>query len=588
MKRQTWYTLVAIVMVASVLLSACAPAATPAPTAAPVEPTAAPAQPTAAPAQPTAAVAQPTTAPASNFKPMVVSAPDCNYGTADSPAKLKSIEAVDQYTVKFTLCSPDPAFASKVAFSVFSITNKDFLDANGGDSVKMSDAPDGTGPYMLKEWVRGDHITFTANPNYWGTPPLAKTLIFRWSSEASQRLLELQSGTVDGIDNPAPEDFATIAADPNLKLYDRGPLNIFYIGFNNTIKPFDNEKVRQALAEAIDKQTILSNFYPKGSLVADQFNPPEIKPGSTDGATWYKYDPTAAKQLLAEAGFPNGFETTLSYRNVVRAYLPNPKQVAQEIQAELAKVGVTIHLKEMESAAFIDATAAGKEGFYLLGWNADYPDATDFVDYHFANANNKQFGTLFPDIVAEINAAATLSDAAARQTHYDKVNDLIKQHVPMIPVAFGASATAFKAAATGGHASPLGNENFAVVAPVQNDTLVFEQGGEPAALWCSDETDGETLRGCEAMYDALLSFKVGGVDVQPGLAEKWSANTDATEWTFNLRHGAKFASGKVLDANDVVATYDALWDASSPNHKGRTGSFEYFGTFFGAFINAKK
>ena len=81
----------------------------------------------------------------------------------------------------------------------------------------MSDQPDGTGPYMLKEWVRGDHITYEANPDYWGDAPPAKTLIFRWSESASQRLLELQSGTVDGIDNPAPEDFKTIEADTNLK-----------------------------------------------------------------------------------------------------------------------------------------------------------------------------------------------------------------------------------------------------------------------------------------------------------------------------------------------------------------------------------
>ena len=79
-------------------------------------------------------------------------------------------------------------------------------------------SPIGTGPYVLKEWVRGDHITFEANPNYWGEAPANQTLIFRWSAEAAQRLLELQSGTVDGIFAPAAEDFETIQADPNLEL----------------------------------------------------------------------------------------------------------------------------------------------------------------------------------------------------------------------------------------------------------------------------------------------------------------------------------------------------------------------------------
>ena len=593
MKRHFWLSAVSVVMMLSFILTACSPA-TQAPTQAPEQPTAAPAQPTTASAQPTeaqAATSAPaaTAAPSANFKPMSLVAPNCDYGTADNPAKLKSIEAVDQYTVKFTLCAPDPAFASKVAFSVFSITSKDSLDANAGDSVKMSDKPDGTGPYMLKEWARGDHITFEANPNYTGpNPAKAKTLVFRWSAESTQRLLELQSGTVDGIDNPGPDDIKTIESDSNLKLYPREGFNIFYIGFNNTMKPFDNEKVRQALAMAINKKRIVDNFYPAGSTVAEQFLPTLITPGYTEGQKWYDFDAAAAKKALADAGFPNGFDTTLSYRNVVRAYLPNVKQVAQEIQAQLKQIGVNVTLKEEESATFIDNTTNGKEPFFLLGWNADYPDATNFYDYHFANTNNKEFGALFPDLVTEINAAAQLSDPAQRQQHYDKVNDLLKQHVPMIPVANGGSATAFKAGVEGAHASPLGNEIFSVMTPASNDQLVWMQNGEPAALWCADEEDGETLRACEQMFDALLSFKVGGLEVEPGLADKWTPNADLTEWTFNLRPGVKFFSGKELDANDVVATYVSQWDASSPNHKGRTGTFAYFGTFYGAMLNAKQ
>ncbi len=154
----------------------------------------------------------------------------------------------------------------------------------------------------------------------------------------------------------------------------------------------------------------------------------------------------------------------------------------------------------MESATFIDDTSAGKEALYLLGWGADYPDSTNFYDYHFANDNNKQFGALFQDIVTPIKAAAKLSDVAARQKEYDKVNELLKTHVPMIPVAHGGSATVFKASVKGAHASPLTNEIFAVM-DNGADQLVWMQNGEPNALWCSDETDGETLRGCEAVYD---------------------------------------------------------------------------------------
>jgi ABC-type transport system substrate-binding protein len=157
----------------------------------------------------------------------------------------------------------------------------------------------------------------------------------------------------------------------------------------------------------------------------------------------------------------------------------------------------------------------------------------------------------------------------------------------MIPVAHGASATAFKAEVQGAHASPLGNEQFSVMSN-GTDQMVWVQNGEPSALWCSDETDGETLRACEQIYEALLFYKVGDVEVEPGLAESWSANEDATEWTFVLRQGVTFHDGAKLDANDVVASFKSQWDATDPNHKGRTTTFEYFGAFFGAFLNAPK
>ena len=136
---------------------------------------------------------------------MKVEAPNCDYG-----GEFKSIEAVDESTVKFTLCNPDPAFPSKVAFSVFSIQDKDFLDANAGDSVAMGEKANGTGPYKLVEWKKGDSIIYEANPDYWGEKAKVKNLVFRWSDQSAQRFLELNSGTVDGIDNPAPEDIETL------------------------------------------------------------------------------------------------------------------------------------------------------------------------------------------------------------------------------------------------------------------------------------------------------------------------------------------------------------------------------------------
>jgi ABC-type transport system substrate-binding protein len=290
----------------------------------------------------------------------------------------------------------------------------------------------------------------------------------------------------------------------------------------------------------------------------------------------------AAAMVLSACG--NRPKITLSFRVVDRAYLPYPDKVAQEIQAQLKEVGINVKLKEMESAAFIDATQAGQEGFFLLGWNADYPDATNFYDVHF-NAQAKQFGVMNPELLSEMAAAAQTSDPAVRQAHYDVVNQLLKDDVVMIPVAHGGSATVYQANVVGAHSSPLGNELFSVMSN-GTDQFVWMQNGEPAALWCGDESDGETLRACEQVYESLLAFKVGATDVVPSLAESYTANADLTEYTFALRKGVKFQNGADFDANDVVATFVAQWDAKSPNHVGRTGEFYYMGGFFGAFLNA--
>ena len=527
-----------------------------------------------------AVVAVPGGAKAQGFEPLSMVAENCDYG-----GEFKSIEAIDEYTVKFTLCYPDPAFPSKAAFSAFAIHSADYLEATGGGG-DLVDKPVGTGPYMLESWTRGDNLTLKRYDGYWGPPALTDTVVFRWNSEGAARLTELQAGTVDGIDNPSPDDYEGIRDDENLILYDRPGTNVFYIGFNNWFEPVNDVRVRQALAMGIDRQRIVDNFYPAGSIVATQFMPPVIF-GYTPEVAWYDFDPEAARALLAEAGYPEGFEITLNYRDVFRSYLPEPGRVAEDIQAQLAEnLNVTVNIEVMESGAFIDASDAGELAFYLLGWGADYPDATNFLDYHFGLGASDQFGDTFESITTPLRAAAQIADPAARLALYVEANQAIKDNVPMIPVAHGASATAFKATVEGAHASPLGNEMFRVMQVPGQDTLVWMQNAEPIGLYCADETDGESLRACEQINESLLAFQVGGTAVEPSLAESYEANEDGTEWTFTLRQGVTFHDGSSLDANDVVLSFVVLWDASHPLHVGRNGSFAYFPGLFGAFLNA--
>ncbi len=577
--RKLW-ALMSLLMIAAMVITACAPQAQPVqPTTAPVvQPTQPPPPPpTAVPAQPTAAP-QPTEAPKEEL--MTKAAPDCNWG-----GTLKSIEAVDEYTVKFTMCVPDPAFPSKAAFSSLGIESAKHLKDTGGKPLE--DAL-GTGPYMVQEWVRGDHLTLVPNPNYWGDKPKTTTIIFKWNKEAAARLTSLKSGEADGIDNPDPNDYKAIQADSTLKLYPREALNVFYLGINNAKPPFDKEEVRQAIAMGIDRQAIVDKYYPPGSSVADYFTPCAI-PGGCEGDPWYKFDPKAAKDLLTKAGFPNGFKTKLSYRDVVRGYLPTPGKVAEEIQAQLKKnLGIDATIDVQESGTFLDNASKGNLELHLLGWGADYPDQTDFLDYHFGKGASDQFGKKFDDLTAVLAQAASLADPAARNKLYAQANNLVKQHVPMIPVAHGGSASAYKATVDGAYSDPLSGEQFRLMSISGQDQLVWIQNAEPISLYCSDETDGETLRACEQIFDPLLHYKPGGTEVEPGLAEKCEPNADLTVWTCTLRKGAKFSDGTEVSANDVVATYAVQWDAADPLHTGSTGNFDYWSAFFGGFLNPPK
>ena len=582
MKRNL-YVLLSLLVLASVVLTACGGApATEAPAA--TEPPAPATEPPAVATEPPAVATEPPAA----YDGLMVESPDCDYG-----GEIKSIEAVDEFTVKFTLCVPDPAFPSKIAFSSFAIQPQEHLEETGGSPLEN---PIGTGPYRLESWERGNQIVFTRFDEYWGDPALSQTLVFRWSTESAQRLLELQSGTVDAIDNPGPDDFTVIEGDANLQLLPREALSIFYIGFNNNPKvdgfdnstnPLANEQVRQAIAMGIDRSRIIENFYPPGSSVASHFTPCSI-PNGCVGEDWYEFDAEAAKALLAEAGYPDGFETVLNYRDVVRGYLPDPNVVAQDIQAQLKEnLNITVNIEVMESGAFLDAADSGQlTGLHLLGWGADYPDQTNFLGYHFGAGSSDQFGDKFDDIVEPIEEGAQLASDDERAPFYESANNAIKQHVPMIPVAWGGSGVAYKAAVEGAHASPLGNENFAVTGIPDQDTFVWMQNAEPISLFCADETDGESLRACEQVTQSLLGYEIGGTTVEPGLAETYEPNEDLTEWTFNLRQGVQFHDGSSLDANDVVTSLALQWDAAHPLHKGNTGAFSYWSGLFGPFLNA--
>jgi ABC-type transport system substrate-binding protein len=514
---------------------------------------------------------------------------DCEAGTFNGrpyAGNLKSIEATDSRTVVFTFCNPNVAFLAQAAFASLAIDDAQYLIDHGPDGSVVTQ-PNGTGPYRLEAWDLGSRVALTAFDGYWGEKARTPNVEVQWNPDTASRTLALTSGAVDGIDNPGRDDMAAIEADSNLKLYPREGMNTFYVGMNNTFEPWSDPRVRRAIAMGLDRQRIIENFYPPGSETAAFFTPCSI-PFACEGNAWHAFDPEGAKALLAEAGYADGFETVLSYRNAVRGYLPDPPTIAQEIASQLeANLGITISLDEQESTTFLDNNAAGKlPGLFLLGWGADFPDASNFLDYHFGAGAGDKFGTPYTDLQAAIIRGGQSASNDERRAAYTEANNLIKELVPAVIVAHGGSGTAFKADVEGAHSSPLTSELFSVMKAGDRDTLVFMQNGEPGGLYCADETDGEALRVCEQIKEALYGYEIGGSAAVPALATACVASDDLAAWTCTLREGVTFHDGSTLDASDVVLSFAAQWDAISPLHVGRTTSFEYWSALLGGgFLN---
>jgi peptide/nickel transport system substrate-binding protein len=494
---------------------------------------------------------------------------------------LASVKVIDSHTVRFTLTRPDAAFLQKLAFPAFGPQSPANIKeyGGGGDLIRN---PVGSGPFKFVEWVPDDHITLKRSDDYWGEKPELETLTYRVIKEAPARLLELQAGTVDGVDNLSPDDIPAAQADPDIEVYLRPPFNIGFLGINRAHEPFDDLRVRQAVAMAINKADLVKAFYPPTAEVATQFVPPRIF-GHSDGLEDRPYDPEQARKLLAQAGYPDGFQTTLWVMAISRPYYPNPDWVGEALQADLAAVGIQAEIVTYDWGTYLDKVFAGEADLFLNGWMADYPDATNFLDTFFGVGSDDSLGGRFPELVQMLQEAGSTLDEAQRQALYDQANQFIHDHVPAVPIVHNSSAIAFRKTVKDVQASPFSQEFFHPVSVEGKNDLIFGRSGDSVGLDPVDESDFESLMVCAQILEPLVAFKPGTTEIIPALAERWEASDDLLTWTFYLRHGIKFHDGTDLDADAVVFNFERWWDRDNPYHVGHTGNFVHWTYYFGGF-----
>jgi len=515
-------------------------------------------------------------------------APDSSHGAYTG--NLKRIHAEDATTVVFELCSPDVAFLSKIADPAFGINVtawlKSHIDAQTSGPQAITTAVNGTGPYRLEAWDRGAQVSLARNDAYWGTPAANERVIVRWNAASSERVNELQAGTVDGIDDVAPAGVDAVGADVSMVTAPRAGLDAVYLGFTNTFKPFDNVGVRRALALGIDRKHLVSTFLSPAAAPATYAAPCAL-PYACKGAAWYDYDPTLAKETLTAAGFPDGFATTIHFSTTPSAAVPDPGALALELQAELqTNLGITAALVgEPEATYRADIDAGRLDGIHLLSQTPAYPDVVASLDPRLATGASGEIGRPYGDITKALAAGRSTANGTKREAAYKKANDAIRSVVPFIPLAAVGSDAAFLADVKGAVASPLRVESFALMTPGDRRQLVWLTTHEPTGLYCADEVDPVARLICSQVVESLYAHDPADAGVIPSLAQKCSPDANLTTWTCTLRSDVLFTDGSRLDANDVVQSFAVQWDADHPLHRGRTGTFDTFVTSFGGFLD---
>jgi peptide/nickel transport system substrate-binding protein len=322
-------------------------------------------------------------------------------------AGIASVAVVDASTVKVTLSSPNGGFITNMAWGDAVIVAPESI-ANAATN------PVGTGPFVFSNWVQGDRIEMSKNDNYWGSPIALEKATFKFISDPTAAFAAMMAGDLDAFPGyPAPETLPQFAADPRFTVIGGNTEGETILSTNNKDEHFSNLKVRKALAHAINRQEIIDGaMFGYGKPIGTHFAPHH--PDYVDLTANSNYDPELSKKLLAEAGYPNGFETTLK--------LPPPsyaRRGGEIIAAQLRAVGINAEISNLEWADWLKQVFKGKDYGLTIVSHTEPMDIGIYARpaYYF-QYDNPDFQQLMKDLTAE-------SDPAARSSMLKKAQRII-------------------------------------------------------------------------------------------------------------------------------------------------------------------
>lgn len=352
----------------------------------------------------------------------------------------KSVERIDDFTVKVTTDGPKPLLLATM-FDYWSIIPKAYMDKVGVDGFQQK--PIGTGAYMFSEWVKGDHITLKANPNYWKKgQPKVETVIFRFIPESSTRVAAIQSDEIDIAKRLTTEEALSLVGVEGIKIINYPADRVYYIAFNNMTSgkglPTENQKVRLAMNYAVDVDAIIKAiFNGYGKRATGFVSSVELGYGAVEP---FAYDPAKAKQLLTEAGFPNGFKIDMACpSNTYTSF----DEVCQAVVDYLGKVGIQVNLEMMESVHYWDLEA-NKQLPPLFGenWSESSGEAYNRLFGALGGAEAPFASWTDPEIDKMLGAISVEVNTDKRKALYGQLQVYMQENPPFIylyePVAFEA------------------------------------------------------------------------------------------------------------------------------------------------------
>lgn len=413
---------------------------------------------------------------------------EAQFGGFDDASLITEVKKIDDYNVQFTLSTPMAPFLANLAMDIFAISSPTAIKAAGEAYGTPSGGCVGTGPFKFVSWEEGNQIVVDANADYWGGAPTISQIVFRVIPDDSARFLALKAGDIQGLEQAVIEDLAAAEADPNLTIITRPALNTSYLAFNFKILEFQDIKVREAFAHAVDKEGLIKNFFGKYGEVAKNLLPPLIM-GHNEAIVDWTYDPALSKQLLADAGFPDGLsEVTIAedildaegavlyaagdkiplrlyYMPVTRFYFPASKEIGEALAANLTNAGFNVELYlEGDWPTYLGSRRNGTlVGIYMLGWGGDNGDPDNFTGYFFgggAEPIQREGWYQNAELADLLHQALVNPDRAARETLYKQTEQLMHDDVMRIWLGHNNTPLIFSSKVSGYGAQPVGADYF--------------------------------------------------------------------------------------------------------------------------------